>query len=99
MCHACVRDNNRFNAYGITSEEFLAKRTTQNFRCAICRKHETEVKRPGPGGHYGLVVDHCHATDQLRDLLCTRCNAMVGYCDENPQILAAMIDYLNKWRR
>lgn len=94
MCHACIRHNNRYNNYGITLEQFNFMRRNQNYCCALCKIPETKCKRPGPGGHFGLVVDHCHATNQVRSLLCHKCNTIVGYCDENPEILSEIARYI-----
>lgn len=43
----------------------------QNGRCAICRKHQSELKR-------GLDIDHDHKTGKVRGLLCNYCNKIVG---------------------
>jgi hypothetical protein len=49
--------------YGITSEQFDAMARSQDGRCAVCRKKTTR-----------LVVDHDHATGEVRGLLCHGCN-------------------------
>lgn len=54
--------------YGITVEEFDAMRAAQEFKCAICGKHESKCKK-------GLHLDHNHETKQTRGLLCFPCNA------------------------
>ena len=41
-------------------------------------------------------VDHCHETNRVRGLLCGRCNSTIGYAKNNPQILRALADYLEK---
>lgn len=96
LCHPCVRENNRWNLYGVTPEVFEQMRREQNYACALCKKPETECKRPGPGGHYGLVIDHHHESGKVRALLCIRCNGIVGWCDENPIVLANIIAYLSE---
>ena len=41
------------------------------------------------------VVDHNHATEEIRGLLCTRCNTGLGYLRDSPSILGQGIVYLN----
>lgn len=48
----------------------------QNSRCAICNRHEKDIKRT-------LYVDHCHKTNFSRGLLCLRCNAALGFYENN----------------
>lgn len=53
--------------------------------CAICRK-QTEK----------LHIDHNHATGQVRELLCQKCNQGIGCFCEEPEILEKAIAYLKK---
>jgi len=57
-------------------------------RCAICGTPEQEGKK--------LAVDHCHSTGKIRDLLCDRCNAGIGYFLEKSELLIAAAEYLRK---
>lgn len=83
--------NKRLNlAYGITLDEYNKMREEQNFSCAICGKHEDNC------GKHKLVVDHCHTTGQVRQLLCAACNAGIGHFKESEQILTSAIAYLRK---
>ena len=62
---------------------------SQNGRCAICLKDFENTKN--------MHVDHNHATGQVRQLLCNKCNSAIGYLNENVSVLARAIDYLNRW--
>lgn len=73
--------------YSLSKAEYDAKVDAQEGRCAICRKSPEErpdakrkVKR--------LSVDHNHRTNVLRDLLCRRCNLLVGFL-EGPHVAEA----------
>lgn len=73
-------------------------RIQQNNSCAICGK----IKK--------LNVDHDHNTGKIRELLCQRCNSLLGWTKENPEkllnfkkekieILLNAIEYLKKHNR
>lgn len=64
----------------------------QGGRCAVCGRHEEEV-RPSDGRR-GLVVDHCHRAGHVRALLCNNCNAGLGYFGDDPERLRRAAVYL-----
>lgn len=76
--------------YRMTIEEYDTLRVKQDFRCAICRRHESEFKRR-------LAVDHDHETGQNRGLLCINCNPALGKFKEDVTILERAIIYLKQW--
>nr|WP_308440241.1 endonuclease VII domain-containing protein [Streptomyces mashuensis] len=39
-------------------------------------------------------VDHCHATDKVRGVLCFSCNAALGQFKDRPDALRRAADYL-----
>lgn len=84
-------------SFGITEATYEAMFAAQDGRCAICKEPETmlDARRGAPRS---LAVDHCHDTDVVRDLLCWRCNPVLGRVGESVEILQAMIDYLQKWK-
>ena len=104
---ARIRRDNLRRAYGITVEEYDALRAAQGYRCAICRRHEDEIK-PHAGGRprldglpaaeaVRLVVDHCHRGRGNRGLLCMGCNTALGIMDEDPERLRAAAAYVESW--
>ena len=77
-----LRNNFLKNQYGITLEEFNAKRSLQQNKCAICGNEFKNTK--------DAHMDHCHTTGKVRDILCSACNKALGYFrDSIPTILAA----------
>tara|TARA_R110001606_G_scaffold253963_1_gene401790 strand:+ start:411 stop:788 length:378 start_codon:yes stop_codon:yes gene_type:complete len=75
----------RFN---LTVDEYNVILNKQNNCCAICNKHESEIKT-------NLHVDHCHTTGKIRGLLCFGCNILLGKAKDNINTLNNAIDYLN----
>ncbi|MEU6705761.1 endonuclease VII domain-containing protein [Streptomyces wuyuanensis] len=79
------------HAYGITFDEYQTMLMAQEGKCAICRE-PCKV-------HSRLSVDHCHETQEIRGLLCLRCNSAIGLLNEDPSRLRAAADYLARSRR
>ena len=73
----------------LTPEEFYSMLEKQGKCCAICKDAK-------PGGQGNWHVDHCHATGRIRGLLCTRCNALLGYAKDSILRLQSAIDYLER---
>lgn len=73
---------NRCRNYGITVDQYTAMEVAQNFCCAICNQE------------LPLSIDHNHLTGKVRQLLCKKCNTMLGYAREDPEILRAGAEYL-----
>jgi hypothetical protein len=79
------KDHDLKYRYGITLDQFNQLLAKQNNCCAICNK---ELIR-------NVHVDHDHNDKKIRGLLCARCNMMLGYAKDNPDILKSAINYLN----
>jgi hypothetical protein len=76
--------------YGITGEVYHSLLVSQGNACAICYD-----KTPG-GRATRFHVDHCHSTGSVRGLLCSRCNQMIGYARNRPDLLKAGAEYLHR---
>jgi hypothetical protein len=72
--------------YGISAAEYQAMFVRQGGACAICKRTDRK-----------LCVDHCHVIRKTRCLLCLQCNCMLGFANDDPNILEAGRDYLNHW--
>jgi len=84
----------RLRKFGLTDASWQVMSDAQGGVCAVCRRPETAVL-------YGVVktlsVDHCHVTGLNRGLLCSRCNPMLGYAEDNIETLEAAIAYLRSY--
>jgi hypothetical protein len=76
--------------YGISLEEYDAMLDRQGGVCAICKRKPDEGK--------ALFVDHCHVTGRVRGLLCGKCNSVLAFGNDDPDILRAAIAYLQAAR-
>lgn len=55
----------------LSYDEYEQLLELQNRKCAICGIDASELKR-------AIDVDHCHKTGNIRGLVCSQCNAMLG---------------------
>jgi hypothetical protein len=77
--------------YGITFEQYRAMVETQGNKCAICEGELSQADtRLKPH------IDHCHATNTVRGVLCNLCNVMLGSARDDIQILKRAMRYLCK---
>jgi hypothetical protein len=73
--------------YGLAPENVVAMYVAQEFKCAICGKEVPYSK---------LEIDHNHKTGKVRQLLCKRCNTMVGYAEMDPEKMRPYREYLER---
>lgn len=74
--------------YGLSTGEYEKLLAGQNGVCAICLANE-------PGGRFETFhIDHCHATGNVRGLLCNSCNHMLGNARDRVLVLEAAARYL-----
>lgn len=79
--------------YGITIEHYEKMHEAQSGLCAICKKPET---RRHKGILCRLSIDYCHATGEVRELLCDACNTAIGRVNDDLDLLWACFAYLVK---
>ncbi len=95
-CRACSTANHPAiyikHKYGMDAQQHADMLEKQGGACAICRLPEPTVHL---GKSLRLSVDHDHATNKVRGLLCYRCNHLVGYLERsNGPTLKAAVSYL-----
>lgn len=71
--------------------DFNALLLKQNGKCAICQRPDSGRKQSGR-----LAIDHCHATNAVRGLLCHPCNSMLGLAKDSIETLSRAIAYLEQ---
>ena len=75
-------DRMRLKKYGMSGGEFRALAAKQGGCCASCGKERL------------LVVDHCHATNAVRALLCSPCNTAIGLLKEDTDLIWRAMEYV-----
>jgi hypothetical protein len=76
-------------ATAYTTSEAVEKKKAA-IECSICRKKfESPKEKQG---------DHDHLTGKLRDILCIKCNAGIGFFQDNPELCETAAAYLRKWK-
>lgn len=70
--------------YGLTTDQFREIESVQAGLCMICRRPQR------------LSVDHDHCSGKVRGLLCQPCNLGIGTFGDDPKLLRAAAEYLEK---
>ena len=82
--------------YGISFVDYQNLLETQKHVCAICGQPEKHKSKSSQRNIKSLCVDHNHITGNVRKLLCSSCNTIIGMCNENIQVLYNTINYLKE---
>jgi hypothetical protein len=77
-----IKNLRLIRCYGLTLDDYNRLAKKQKSKCALCGKKGK------------LVVDHCHATDQFRGLICNNCNIGLGLLGDTLAGLQKAIKYL-----
>lgn len=80
----------KYNISLIDYEDMLVK---QNGVCAVCGGVETNSRL----NHF--CVDHNHDTGEVRALLCSQCNLLLGKFENNLDLFDKFIEYLSIYSR
>lgn len=83
------------NKYGLTVADYDRMLLAQSGACAACT---TPMTRGNPNADNAPHVDHCHATRQVRGILCRRCNLAVGLLRDDPIRARSVAAYLERGR-
>ena len=92
-----MRNNHLRSRYGITIEDYEKMMALQNGLCAICKKEETK-KHSKYGNIMPLSVDHDHLTGEVRGLLCSQCNMLLGRLESSKEIYHGIVSYVGRYK-
>lgn len=82
------RNSNLLRNYGIDENQYNFMLWAQENKCLICDKEFGPDRKDWPH------VDHCHETEEVRGLLCTKCNVGIGMFLDDVDRLQRAIQYL-----
>jgi hypothetical protein len=89
-CRACDRAANSegyfYRKYKLTKRALAELRVAQGDACAICGDAEPQH------------LDHDHGSGVTRELLCQRCNQGLGLFRDDPRLLRAAAEYVERHR-
>ncbi|GAC1673005.1 MAG: hypothetical protein NVS9B9_29950 [Ktedonobacteraceae bacterium] len=88
VCKRCTYLDKVHKKYGVSPEEYNETVAKQEGRCAICRV-ETQ----------SFHTDHDHENLVFSGLLCMSCNHGIGKFYDNPELLLAAAQYLQKGKK
>lgn len=97
FCYSCARERKKISSkvnhekrilklYQLTEGQYDELYEIQGGKCAICRRATGKSRR--------LSVDHDHATDLVRGLLCRKDNDLLGHARDQIEFFQRAIDYL-----
>ena len=110
LCRDCQKESNRKylstekgatttrqahlrRKYGIDLQTYEELLLSQGNKCKICGVGSN----PDSRANY-FVIDHNHSTGDIRGLLCTKCNALLGLALDSEDILERAKQYLKNSR-
>jgi hypothetical protein len=83
-----INRRNLLTRYNLTEKDFKILEEKSNGVCNLCGQS------PKQGNE--LVIDHCHITSKVRGLIHRKCNLLLGYANDNTEILRYAVHYLEK---
>jgi len=83
-----IKERKRKKNYGIEPGTYDKMLLEQDNKCCVCYIELDQCKQ--------ISIDHCHKSGDVRGLLCSRCNLMLGMVEDNIDILQSAINYLAK---
>lgn len=93
-CKDCIKNSYLKRIFGITLDEYNNILTKQNNKCAICL---TDNPSTTNSKKRFFSVDHCHATNKIRGLLCSKCNVAIGTLGDNSEGIYKAFIYLKNF--
>lgn len=88
--------------YGLSIEEYKLLVEKTNNKCVICSKDlifgVSAFNEPINAGNNSAIscIDHDHRTGKVREIICIKCNSVIGLTDERIEVLESTIKYLKK---
>lgn len=88
--------NKALRLYGLAHEDYLRMHAEQRGLCAICAKPPSFEPGQIRRAKRGLCVDHCHATGNVRGLVCSNCNTAIGLMRDDSTTMRSAAEYIDR---
>lgn len=72
--------------YGLTPDDFNRMMKEQDSCCFICKDKFNSIR--------ATRIDHCHTTGKIRNILCMKCNLILGFIKEDILIAQKIVEYI-----
>jgi len=92
IAHRVVRPRRRLHRLRVSADVYARLIAIYRNQCQICGKAGSAANGRGATGR--LAVDHAHGSDEIRGLLCHRCNTALGLLNDSPEIAHQAFRYL-----
>ena|SRR6267154_4256292 len=79
--------------YKMTEADYENQLASQGYVCEICRGLNP---LRSDGSRERLSVDHSHLTEEVRGLLCQRCNKILGMLGDSQELVLRVSEYLRR---
>ena len=85
--------------YGMSKDEWYWMYKEQGGKCLMCEE-EMLISSPTKGGPSSMTacIDHDHKTGKIGGMLHSRCNIVIGYAQDDVNLLQLGITYLKENR-
>lgn len=93
ICRSCYYEKRHLKRHGLDRQSYLELLESQDNVCKICGGLETK-RKPGSEQMRRMSVDHNHKTGEIRGILCSKCNTMIGLSLERPDVLRKAAVYI-----
>lgn len=88
----------RFAKFGLSMDAAESMLTAQGHRCVVSGRDLRLEPNADRAMKQVAVLDHCHECGQLRGMLDARVNSALGFIGEDPAVLRAAADYIERHR-
>lgn len=95
-CNRQRRKRRLMHRYRLTLEEFDGLVKNQNGRCAVCGELFPSNRHPSIDHDHKCCEGETSCGKCIREILCTRCNSMLGLANDSIEVLQSAISYLSR---
>lgn len=88
----------RFAKFGLSMDDAAAMLAEQGHRCVLSGRDLRLEPNADRTMKQVAVLDHCHECGALRGMLDARVNSALGFMGEDPAVLRAAADYIERHR-